>query len=65
MSDGRLAQECEMTLTANEQPQAAYRLHDYLLREHWKGQALGGPDPGVCFNYRIGRFLKSYRCQSQ
>lgn len=40
--------------------QAAVKLHHYLLSRHWNGQALMGPDPGMRFNYRIGRFLKSY-----
>jgi len=39
---------------------AASRLHGYLLKEHWNGQALAGPDSGVRFNARIGRFIKSY-----
>jgi hypothetical protein len=39
---------------------AALKLHGYLQSTHWQGQALIGPDPGVRFNYRIGRFLKSY-----
>ena len=39
---------------------AAGRLHSYLLREHWNGHALVGPDSGVRFNARIGRFIKSY-----
>jgi hypothetical protein len=40
--------------------QAALRLHAYLAGAHWNGQALEGPDPGVRFNLRIWRFLKSY-----
>jgi prenyltransferase beta subunit len=39
---------------------ASIRLHSHLLQSHWKGQALQGPDPGVRFNYRFGRFVKSY-----
>jgi hypothetical protein len=39
---------------------AAVRLHQYLVATHWSGQGLLGPDPGIRFNYRIGRFLKSY-----
>ena len=42
------------------QCQAAIRLHDYLVDRHWSGSALVGPDPGIRFNYRIGRFIKSY-----
>jgi hypothetical protein len=38
----------------------ALKLHQYLVAAHWNGRALTGPDPGVRFNYRIGRFIKSY-----
>ncbi len=38
---------------------AAEQLHAYLVAHHWQGQALVGPDPGIRFNYRIGRFVKS------
>jgi hypothetical protein len=38
--------------------QAALKLHDYLTRTHWR-HGLVGPDPGIRFNYRIGRFAKS------
>lgn len=38
----------------------AVNLHKYLVVRHWDGQALIGPDPGIRFNYRIGRFIKSY-----
>jgi len=38
----------------------AMKLHRHLILKHWKGQALLGPDPGIRFNYRIGRFVKSY-----
>jgi len=40
--------------------QSALRLHTHLTSEHWNGQGLVGPDPGVRFNYRIFRFVKSY-----
>jgi hypothetical protein len=40
--------------------EAAVRLHDYLVDRHWSGSTLVGPDPGIRFNYRIGRFIKSY-----
>jgi hypothetical protein len=40
--------------------EAARRLHRYLLKKHWNGQAVVGPDPGIRFNARIGRFIKSY-----
>lgn len=40
--------------------ETALRLHRYLLARHWDGRGLRGPDPGIRFNYRIGRFIKSY-----
>jgi hypothetical protein len=43
-----------------EYDSATLRLHKYLVAEHWNGRALIGPDPGIRFNYRIGRFIKSY-----
>src|SRR6266480_698791 len=39
---------------------APVRLHDYLVAAHWNGHALTGPDVGIRFNSRIGRFIKSY-----
>lgn len=39
---------------------AALKLYKYLLANHWDGQALIGPDVGIRFNYRIGRFVKGY-----
>jgi hypothetical protein len=39
---------------------AALRLHEYLTRAHWDGHRLVGPDVGIRFNSRIGRFIKSY-----
>jgi hypothetical protein len=38
----------------------ARRLHNYLLENNCNDGLLEGPDPGVRFNYRIGRFIKSY-----
>jgi hypothetical protein len=46
--------------SANGSYGAAIRLHRYLAEHHWADQGLIGPDPGVRFNYRIGRFVKSY-----
>lgn len=40
--------------------EGAQNLHGYLVREHLDGGVLRGPDPGIRFNARIGRFLKSY-----
>lgn len=39
---------------------SALKLHRYLVSNSWSGHALVGPDPGVRFNYRIGRFIKGY-----
>lgn len=39
---------------------AALSLHEYLIGRHWNGAALTGPDPGVRFNYRVGRFIKNH-----
>ncbi len=38
------------------------RLHTYLARRHVRDGALIGPDSGIRYNYRIGRFAKSYLC---
>ncbi len=38
----------------------ALGLYEYMITRHWNGRALMGPDPGIRFNYRIGRFIKSY-----
>ena len=39
---------------------AATRLHRHLVNQHWDGELLTGPDPGIRFNARIGRFVKGY-----
>jgi hypothetical protein len=49
-----------MTVPPHELANAAYRLYRYMLKEHWNGQAVVGPDHGIRFNARIGRFVKSY-----
>lgn len=49
-----------MTISSHTLWDAASRLHGYLLKEHWNGHALVGPDSGVRFNARLGRFIKSY-----
>jgi hypothetical protein len=38
---------------------SAERLHSYLHRTHYRDGILHGPDPGVRFNLRAWRFLKS------
>ena len=50
-----------MTHSKNNRFQlAAKRLHRHLASEHWTGQCLSGPDVGIRFNVRAGRFIKSY-----
>ena len=49
-----------MAVPAHALLDATSRLYSYLLREHWNGRALVGPDSGVRFNARVGRFIKSY-----
>jgi hypothetical protein len=39
---------------------AATRLYNYLIKKHWNGKVLQGPDSGIRFNSRVGRFVKSY-----
>lgn len=39
---------------------SALRLHEYLVAAHWDGHRLVGPDVGIRFNSRVGRFIKSY-----
>jgi hypothetical protein len=48
------------TMPLDAKLQAALRLQGYLADRHWDGSALIGPDVGVRFNYRIGRFVKGY-----
>jgi hypothetical protein len=36
------------------------RLHRHLVDEYFVDDRLVGPDPGIRFDYRIGRFVKSY-----
>jgi hypothetical protein len=39
--------------------EAAFKLHRFLSVNNWNGKGLVGPDVGVRFNARIGRFIKS------
>jgi len=39
---------------------AALRLYRYLFAHHWNGHGLVGPDLGIRFNSRAGRFIKGY-----
>jgi hypothetical protein len=38
---------------------AALRVHSFLSDRYWDGSRLVGPDMGIRFNYRVGRFVKS------
>ena len=49
-----------MSLTSETYLAAANSLHHYLAQAHWNGASLAGPDPGIRFNTRVGRFVKSY-----
>jgi uncharacterized protein YyaL (SSP411 family) len=49
-----------MASAPDQQLRAAIRLHRYTVARHWTGHELVGPDPGIRFNYRMGRFIKSY-----
>jgi len=39
---------------------ASQRLFNYIIENHWDGSGLMGPDPGLRYNFRIFRFIKSY-----
>ena len=43
----------------SEHLEAARRLQQFLVDRFWTGEALVGPDNGVRFNRRVGRFIKS------
>ena len=45
--------------TREEHLEAAQRLHAHLRLRHFDRGLLRGPDPGVRFNLRLWRFLKS------
>lgn len=49
-----------MTVSTSELLDAAKCLHGYLVSQHWNGRSILGPDSGIRFNFRIGRFIKSY-----
>jgi hypothetical protein len=44
----------------NRYLEAAHRLYRHILRTHWNGQAIAGPDPIGKINWRVTRFVKSY-----
>jgi hypothetical protein len=39
---------------------ASLKLHQYLINEHWNGQAIIGPDPIGKIHWRVTRFVYSY-----
>ncbi len=47
-------------LNVNPFVDASQQLHRYLVQTHWTGDVLRGPDPGIRFNARFGRFVKGY-----
>ena len=44
----------------NDYMKAALKLYDNISENHWNGRFLLGPDPGLRYNVRVWRFLKSY-----
>ena len=54
------SQQAVETIPVSAAVSAARRLHRYLVRRHWREGRLIGPDSGVRFNYRVGRFAKGY-----
>jgi len=49
-----------MSISNEKLSTAVQQLHRYLLQHHWHGNALSGPDSGVRWNFKLGRFVKSY-----
>lgn len=49
-----------ITSSAEQLSDASNRLYKYILKKHWNGLGIVGPDSGVRWNFRIGRFVKSY-----
>ena len=39
---------------------AALKLYDHIVTEHWDGQKIVGPDPGIRWNFRLWRYIKNY-----
>ncbi len=58
--DSTATGKMQRTPAQHRHVEPALRLHAYLQEHHWNGQTLSGPDPGIRFNYRLGRFAKSY-----
>ena len=47
-------------MASNDSIEAASRLHSYMLRNHWDGRKLVGPDPIGKIHWRVTRFVRSY-----
>lgn len=47
-------------MISNKYLEASLKLYSYIYKTHWDGVGVVGPDQGVRFNIRIGRFIKSY-----
>jgi len=43
---------------------AILRLHDYIIKRHWNGQAIEGPMPIDKLNWHITRYVKAYLVQN-
>ncbi len=57
--DNRVARFGNPATSTRKFLNAALKLHGAIEKRHWNGDALVGPDPGIRWNARIGRFLKS------
>jgi Prenyltransferase and squalene oxidase repeat len=44
----------------NQYLSAATQLHKFIMRSHWNGSTIVGPDPIGRINWRITRFIRSY-----
>jgi len=44
----------------NRSLSSAIRLYNYIFDSFWNGDAIVGPDPGINFELRLFRFIKSY-----
>jgi len=44
----------------NRIDQAVEQLYLYIIGHHWHNGRLTGPDPGLRYNFRLFRFIKSY-----
>jgi hypothetical protein len=49
-----------MIISADQFCDATQNLHHHIHKTHWNGKSIEGPDSGVRWNFKIGRFMKSY-----